>query len=136
MHKLISLLSVMFLGFIIWIIYLANTAQNSVFFELVASIPFGDKLGHFLLFGLLTLAANFVFKLKKITLFSINIYAGSVIVFFFALIEELSQHFIASRTLDANDFIADIIGIVVFSVLTKRISRHLNSVNQNIIAPS
>jgi VanZ family protein len=126
----------MFLGFIIWIIYLANTAQNSVFFELVASIPFGDKLGHFLLFGLLTLAANFVFKLKKITLFSINIYAGSVIVFFFALIEELSQHFIASRTLDANDFIADIIGIVVFSVLTKRISRHLNSVNQNIIAPS
>ena len=99
MHKLISIISVVFLMFITWIIYLANTAQNSIFFELVARIPYGDKLGHFCLFGLLTLGINFAFKLKSYTLISLNIYVGSTVVFCFVLLEELSQYFIPSRKL-------------------------------------
>ncbi|NQZ90179.1 MAG: VanZ family protein [Colwellia sp.] len=124
MHKLISILSVAFLGFIAWIIYLANTAQNSVFFEFVASIPNGDKLGHFCLFGLLTLGANFAFKLKCITLMSSNIYIGSVVVFVLVLVEELSQYFIPNRTLDATDLLADFVGIITFSLITKFIEKH------------
>jgi len=125
MHKLISIISVVFLMFITWIIYLANTAQNSIFFELVARIPYGDKLGHFCLFGLLTLGVNFAFKLKSYTLISFNIYVGSTVVFFFVLLEELSQYFIPSRTLDITDVLADIIGIITFSLVTKFISKHL-----------
>ncbi|MDO6486998.1 VanZ family protein [Colwellia sp. 6_MG-2023] len=125
MHKLISIIAVAFLMFITWIIYLANTAQNSIFFELVASIPYGDKLGHFCLFGLLTLGVNFVFKLKSYTLISLNIYVGSTVVFFFVLLEELSQYFIPSRTLDITDLLADILGIITFSLVTKFISKHL-----------
>ncbi|MDO6507992.1 VanZ family protein [Colwellia sp. 4_MG-2023] len=125
MHKLISIISVAFLMFITWIIYLANTAQNSIFFELVARIPYGDKLGHFCLFGLLTLGVNFAFKLKSYTLISFNIYVGSTVVFFFVLLEELSQYFIPSRTLDITDVLADIIGIITFSLVTKFISKHL-----------
>ncbi|MBU2923367.1 VanZ family protein [Colwellia sp. 1_MG-2023] len=125
MHKLISIISVAFLMFITWIIYLANTAQNSIFFELVARIPYGDKLGHFCLFGLLTLGVNFAFKLKSYTLISFNIYVGSTVVFFFVLLEELSQYFIPSRTLDITDVLADILGIITFSLVTKFISKHL-----------
>jgi len=125
MHKLISIISVAFLMFITWIIYLANTAQNSIFFELVARIPYGDKLGHFCLFGLLTLGVNFAFKLKSYKLISFNIYVGSTVVFFFVLLEELSQYFIPSRTLDITDLLADILGIITFSLVTKFISKHL-----------
>ena len=124
MHKLISTISVFFLGFIAWIIYLANTAQHSIFFEFVASIPYGDKLGHFCLFGLLTLGANFAFKLKSFTLLSLKIYLGSSVVFVFVLVEELSQYFIPSRTLDATDLLADIVGIITFSLVTKFISKY------------
>jgi len=123
MHKLISLISVAFLVFIIWIIYLANTAQSSIFFEFVASLPYGDKLGHFCLFGFLTLGANFAFKLKSYKLLSFNVYIGSIAVFLLIIIEELSQYFIPSRTLDATDLLADIVGIITFSLVTKFISK-------------
>jgi len=124
MHKLISIISVAFIMFITWIIYLANTAQNSIFFELVASIPYGDKLGHFCLFGLLTLGVNFAFKLKSYKLISFNIYVGSTVVLFFVLLEELSQYFIPSRTLDITDLLADVVGIITFSLVTKLISNY------------
>jgi hypothetical protein len=124
MHKIISILSVTFLGFIAWIIYLANTAQNSMFFEFVGSIPYGDKLGHFCLFGFLTLGANFAFKLKSYKLLSLNVYLGSIAVFIFVLLEELSQYFIPSRTLDATDLLADIVGIITFSLITKFMSKY------------
>jgi len=123
-RKLISILSIVFLGFISWIIYLANTAQNSIFFEFVASIPYGDKLGHFCLFGLLTLGANLAFKLKTFRLLSLNVYVGSICVFLLASIEELSQYLIPNRTLDAVDLLADMVGIVVFSIATRFIGKY------------
>jgi len=122
---LIPLLSISFFCFILWIIYLANTGQNSLFFQFVASIPYGDKLGHFCLFGLLTLAANFTFKLKSFQLLSMEVYLGSVLVFTFVVIEELSQYYIPNRTLDALDLMADFFGIVFFTLTTTYLRKHL-----------
>ena len=124
MNKRVSSLSIAFLGFIGWFIYLANTAQKSIFFEFVDNIPYGDKLAHFFLFGLLSLAVNFSFKLKVFMLGWFEVYAGSIFVFLFVLIEEFSQHFIPSRTMTAADLFADIMGIIVFSLITKLISKY------------
>lgn len=118
MYKIISTISVSFFVFIGWIIYLANTGQKSIFFDLVARIPYGDKLGHFCLFGCLTLAANLLLKFRRVNFNNVPIYTGTVLVFLFVLIEELSQHFIPNRTLDGVDLIADIIGIILFNFLT------------------
>lgn len=123
MHKLITIVSVTFLGFIIWVIYQANTGQHSIFFELVRCIPYGDKVGHFCLFGLLALGANFAFKLKSYSVLSYNLYIGSSVVFLFVLLEELSQYFIPSRTLDIADLLADALGILTFSLITKLINK-------------
>jgi len=124
MKLLVPFLSIGFFCFIIWIITLANTGQSSIFFDLVARIPYGDKVGHFCLFGVLTFAANFSFKLKTINLASRNIYLGALLVFIFVVFEELSQYFIASRTLDFFDFSANIFGIVFFSLVTKHIQHN------------
>jgi VanZ family protein len=115
-----------FFGFILWIIYLANTGQHSVFFELVARIPYGDKLGHFCLFGVLTLAANFTFKLKSFQWLSVKVYLGSICVCIFVVIEEFSQFFINTRTLDAVDLSADFIGILFFNIVTKYLQDNMN----------
>ena len=121
--RVISLLSLIFFSFILWIIYLANTGQSSIFFRLIATIPYGDKVGHFCLFGLLSLGANVLFKLKSYRIAKFNIYAGSIFVLSFALIEELSQYFIPSRTLDIFDLLADLSGVVIFHFITKGLSK-------------
>ena len=124
MKKFIPVFSIVFFGFILWVIYLANTGRDSIFFELVRSIPYGDKLGHFCLFGILTLGVNFALKLKTLIFRSYKLYFGSILVLCFAATEELSQYFIPNRTLDSIDFIADISGIAFFSLLTKLINNY------------
>ena len=131
MYKVAKAFSVVFFGFIVWIIYLANTGQNSVFFELIKNVPHGDKIGHFGLFGILTLGVNFAFNLKKIEFALVSVYVGSFLVFSFALIEELSQHLISNRTLDTIDFLADLTGIVTFGMITKLLHNH-RSINRKV----
>ncbi len=107
-----------FFCFILWILYLANTGQQSLFFDLLLGVPYGDKISHLCLFGLLTLAANISFKFKTIQYLNRRMYLGTLLVTIFVIIEELSQYFIPSRTLDIYDFMADIIGIVIFTLIS------------------
>ena len=107
-----------FFCFILWIIYLANTGGHSMFFDLIRHIPYGDKLGHMLLFGLLTFVANLALQSRHFTLGRIPLYYGAVLVSIFVLFEEISQGFIPSRTLDIVDLAADAVGIILFSYLS------------------
>lgn len=115
---LIPLCTITFFGFILWVIYLANTGQSSVFFTFVAGIPYGDKLGHFCLFGLLTLATNLALKFKSFTLYSLEVFLGSALVLSFVVIEEASQYFIPNRNFELIDLSADFIGILFFSLVS------------------
>ncbi len=116
-------IAVIFFCFIIWVIYLANTNQQSVLFDLVATIPYGDKLGHFGLFGLLSLFVNLALKFKTSKIANFNIYWGSGLVFLFASFEELSQYYIPNRTFDGIDFLADVAGILVFAGISKWLAK-------------
>ncbi|GGP59312.1 hypothetical protein GCM10009347_27120 [Shewanella algicola] len=115
-----------FFGFILWIIYLANTGGNSIFFDLIRHIPYGDKVGHMLLFGLLTYVANLALLSRHFLLGRIPLYYGAVLVSIFVLSEEISQGFIPSRTLDIVDLIADAVGIILFSYLSGLTQRILD----------
>ncbi|GAA0788746.1 MULTISPECIES: VanZ family protein [Pseudomonadati] len=119
-----------FLGFIVWIIYLANTGGASVFFDLIKHIPYGDKVGHCLLFGTLTFLANLTLKFKTIKWGSISLYLGSSLVAVFVLVEEMSQGFIPSRTLDGADLLADGVGIALFSYFSWLTHRFIQSSSQ------
>lgn len=118
MRKLTIVVAVGFFLFILWILYMANTNQHTVFFDIVRSVPYGDKVGHFMLFGLLTLATNLASKLKVLNIYKFSIYWGTALVITFVVIEELSQYFIPTRTLDVVDFIANVAGIVTFTALS------------------
>ena len=124
-QRILVLIALGFFGFIGWVIYLANTGQKSVFFDLVAAIPYGDKLGHFCLFGLLTLFINLAFKFKTMNVSGRPIYLAVLIVSTFVILEELSQHFVESRTLDFVDLIADFAGIAVFSAFSAWLCKKL-----------
>lgn len=111
MYKIIAIIAVSFFIFILWIIYLADTASSSVFIEFVGSIPYGDKIGHFCLFGFLTFTAIAGSKFRAFMWGKVKIYYGMAIVLLFVVTEEISQAFIPSRTFDFVDLAADSVGI-------------------------
>lgn len=102
-----------FFVFILWILYLANTGGNSLFFDFIRSIPYGDKLGHMGLFGFLTLAVVVGSKFRAFQFGKLNVYYGAALVTFFAIGEEFSQLFISSRTFDLLDLVANFVGIAL-----------------------
>ena len=80
---------------------------------MVKSIPFGDKIGHFFLFGTLSYLGNITLKFRILRLGNLKLYIGTAIVLGFVIIEECSQIFIISRTFDYSDLAADILGITL-----------------------
>lgn len=111
--------------FIGWIIILANKGDNSVFFELVSYIPFGDKLGHFILYGSLSVLTVIALDFKYVLINDYRIYYGSLIILLFALVEETTQIFLPNRTFDMVDISADVAGIVIFQLLYFKFSKKL-----------
>jgi VanZ family protein len=123
MYKLTVSITLCFSAFIIWAIYQANTGSSNPVFELVGSLPYGDKIGHLSLFGMLTLMFNLTSRCRTFSLGRINLYYGTAIVSIFVLLEELSQGLIPTRTLDIMDLAADSIGITLFSLLSYVIAK-------------
>ena len=122
----IRIVAIVFFGFILWAIYQANTGAESQFAQLVRSIPYGDKVGHFGLFGLLTLLANSSFNYSKIQLGRCSVLVGTVLVLGFVTIEEASQGLLPTRTMDAYDLIADFLGIAMFTLISLKFARRAN----------
>lgn len=125
MYKLISASAVCFFVFILWILYLANTGGNSLFFDFIRSIPYGDKLGHMGLFGFLTLAAVVGSKFRAFQCGKLNVYYGAVLVALFTISEEFSQLFIPSRTFDLLDLAANFVGIALAVSIAYLTNRYL-----------
>ncbi|MCU7920470.1 MAG: VanZ family protein [Candidatus Thiodiazotropha sp. (ex Epidulcina cf. delphinae)] len=126
MSRAVSLITLSYGLFIGWVIYMANTGQSSLLFQLVSAIPYGDKLGHLFLFGFLTLGLNVALNFKVLNFKQRKIYYGTIIVGMFVLSEELSQYFLPSRTFDVIDLCADITGILVFSIISYILSRRIS----------
>ncbi len=102
---------------IIVIVLLADT-RHLGFLHAVYDIPFGDKVGHFVLFGLLSLSVNLaVFEARpagnRIRLAA----ATSAILALLIGMEEFSQRWIRSRTFSLLDLTASYLGVAFFAWL-------------------
>ena len=130
------LLPLSFFLFISYIIFLADTADYNFAFRLIGHVPYGDKMAHALLYGMMALLLNYALGFRRVLLpqhlpfvhkikaFSSFIfkgalanapYTGSIIVLTFATLEECSQYYIPSRTFDLWDLEADFVGVILFS---------------------
>jgi hypothetical protein len=103
----------LFIGFII---YLADTADQNFAFLMIGSIPYGDKVMHCLLYGIMALLLNYGLNFKSKKIFGFNMQIGALIVLTFAGLEEITQYWLPSRTCDIFDFVADIFGVILFSL--------------------
>ena len=116
-------ITILFALFIILIIVLADNGRLGIL-KLVNQIPYGDKVGHFILYGILTL-------LIDLTLFRslpfqspgrVAVISGLILALLIG-VEELSQQFFASRTVSFEDLFAGYLGVLFFSWLALRINK-------------
>lgn len=106
-----------FAAFIIGIIIIANQGLIPVLFPFFRHIPFGDKLGHFLLMGIFSFLMNLTLKANVIHLTTITVLKGSLLVTIVVVLEELSQIFIRNRSFTLSDLACDLLGIFCFGQL-------------------
>jgi len=114
------ILPLSFFLFISFIIYLADTADYNFAFRVIGNIPYGDKFMHSLLYGVMALLLNYGLNFKSKKIFGFNMQVGAIVVLTFAGLEEITQYWLPSRTCDVFDFVADVVGVVLFSLWSKK----------------
>ncbi|MDI3324415.1 VanZ family protein [Pontibacterium granulatum] len=117
-HRFVIPLTVIFVSFVLWVIFEANTGKETAIFQWVRTLPYGDKVGHFAVFGLMVLMLNLCFRFQTLGRGWCQVYLGTAIVTSFAVTEEFSQYFIPSRTFDLYDLAADAVGVMLFTGLS------------------
>jgi len=111
------------LAFIVWIIHEANIGRDNALFHAARATPYGDKLGHVLVAGVLTLVANFLARQRVLRIVRLPLPIGSLLVLGLAIAEEASQLYLPTRSFDLADGIANLCGIALFSIPTILASR-------------
>jgi VanZ family protein len=114
----------LFTLFIIAVVITADLGILPRYLAPVYDFPNGDKVGHFVLFGLLDFFPTLAFarSLENSARRRVALTTGLILTVFIA-VEEFSQGFFATRTFDLGDLLASCLGVALGGVLALRI-RH------------
>ncbi|HJR78475.1 MAG TPA: VanZ family protein [Anaerolineales bacterium] len=111
-------LAILFSLLIVIIIVLADMGALPDSLQVWNDLPYGDKAGHFILYGILTLLIDLAlfrsFPLQRPKL--VAVITGLILAVLIGL-EEFSQQFFANRTFSLLDLAAGYLGVIFFSWL-------------------
>ena len=114
--------------FLALLISAANKGLLPGWVSLIRRIPLGDKVAHFVLFGILALLANVCCRCRRIRLGVLHVLTGSAVILVLSFCEETSQLFLQRRTFDPGDLLANALGIAIIGrcgLLTQRTLTHI-----------
>jgi VanZ family protein len=103
--------------FLVVIIILADSGQEIFFFSTLAKIPWGDKIGHFFLMGVMAYLLTWVTHAERLTIHGKSVLKGPFWLAVIVTLEEISQIWIANRGFSLLDLGFDYLGIIAFSYL-------------------
>lgn len=117
-------LAILFTFFILLVIVLADAGLLAQYVGFVYEVPWGDKAGHFILYGILALLLNLALfgALPDRSPSRLAVTCGLILSLLIG-VEEFSQQFFANRTFDLIDLTFSYLGVLSFSwvaVKTKR----------------
>jgi hypothetical protein len=108
-------IAILFALFIVLIIVLANMGMLGVLGAL-NRIPYGDKAGHFILYGVLTLLIDLTFIRSRPDLSrNLIILRCALILALLIGLEEFSQQYFPNRSFDLVDLAFSYLGVFFFS---------------------
>jgi polysaccharide biosynthesis protein VpsQ len=107
-------IAVLFSIFIIAVVVLADMGNLPHSIRRIYDFPNGDKLGHFILFGLLTFFVTRAFLTSFPTRpRSLVALSTGLLLTLLITVEEYSQQLFSSRTFDLTDLLASLLGLLV-----------------------
>ncbi|HEX2996783.1 MAG TPA: VanZ family protein, partial [Anaerolineales bacterium] len=96
---------------------LADTGNLGILYY-INRIPYADKAGHFILYGILTLLIDLaLFRSRPVSNRTRVAVISGLILALLIGIEEFSQQYFADRTFSLMDLSASYLGVIVFSGL-------------------
>ncbi len=95
------------------IITIANRGEGHRWWSFIHTIPYGDKLGHIGLMGLLCLLCNLAITPRRFRFLPAFVTRVTIVLFALITLEELSQAFISTRNCDLLDWLADVLGLAL-----------------------
>ncbi len=109
-------LAILFTVFILLVIVLADAGVLAHYVGFIYEFPFGDKAGHFILYGILTLLIDLaLFRARPDqSRTRLAVQSGLVLALLIGL-EEFSQQYFSSRTPDLVDLTFSYLGVAFFS---------------------
>ena len=109
-------LAILFTLFILLVIVLADAGVLADYVGFVYRFPFGDKAGHFILYGILTLLINLaLFRSRPEQSRSLLAVRCGLTLALLIGLEEFSQQYFSNRTFDLVDLSFSYLGLVCFS---------------------
>ena len=116
-------LTLFFALFILLIIILADLGKLGIL-RVIHQIPYGDKAGHFILYGILTLLIDLTLLRSRPdpSRQLIVVRCGLILALLIGL-EEFSQQYFARRTPDMVDLLFSYLGVTFFSWVALRVRR-------------
>lgn len=110
-------------------IVLADLGRLPNSLAVIYTFPDGDKLGHFILYGILAFLLVSVVPIFDKQKPWRNALLSCFILIVFIGIEEVSQLLLANRSADFVDFICSVLGVIVFGCAAWQIKRKKISTN-------
>jgi len=112
--------TILFALFLVLIIVLANSGMLGIL-GFVNQIPYGDKAGHFILYGILTLLLDLTFlrSLPHRNPRLVTLSIGLILALLIGL-EEYSQKYFPNRTSSLLDLAFSYLGLIYFSWVALR----------------
>lgn len=108
-------LAVLFGLFIVAVIILANLGMLGIL-GFLNEIPLGDKAGHFILYGILTLLVDLaIFRSRPDLSRRLLALRVALILALFIGLEEFSQQYFPNRSFDLLDLTFSYLGVIFFS---------------------
>lgn len=125
------ILAVIF-GLLIVLIVILADSRHLGFVSVIYDIPYGDKVGHFFLFGILSMVVNLaVFQSNPVSNTKLHFKPDynrlatitSLMIALLVGLEEYSQRWFPSRTSSFLDLFASFLGISIFTLIALRINK-------------
>lgn len=106
------------------VIVAANSGVIPLWLKGLYRFPGGDKVGHFLLMGLLAGAVNHMLSYKTVRLFSRPFFVATLLVLAVVTLEEVSQVLFPARTCSLADLAGSYLGILLADRLAWFLNPH------------
>jgi VanZ family protein len=102
-----------FILFFITIVVIADRGEGNQWWAFINRIPNGDKLGHLVLIGTLSLLCNLALPTRPRRNLPRFITLTTLVLLVLLSLEELAQAFIPTRTCEFFDWLADLAGLAI-----------------------